>query len=510
MKVKTLIITVGTRQVGWRCSDGIVRSLGADGGASPTHIGQVYTLELEQERGFHEDRQSWSVRHIGEQLYALCEAKQDFSNVELLMDAQLVEQEVKDGLSQVVLWGTDQPEDVSWKFRRSDTLWLAQLIAGRLRQLYPALSVAVWSPVLPANDPVRLCQSVEDYILQDVLHPVPEEARKDFTLLIENKGSVPLIASALEMCAVALSRQCHVKLIMPTEPDPLFAVDNEARSAQSCTHYSYLPIGKYFWPLEKPKIISAWQRGDFGEAQMWLFAHRDRHKPLYDLAGYLALATNGNIKAAIKQIKNQWPITGKKIRGLTTVQEHQDWLSLSENLVDTNQSTHHRYAWIWERMFLFEIELTKKSNSNAFLSFAQTLEALLSLQFDTDDWVKRGYVGQDVSYPPNLWTLIEGWKKKHSIPEDSPWHFCLDQIRVKRNKVAHENMPLTGEEMNKFLSVVSVDSSKSSFNEVTSDTLIEQMRFILRELASPESIIPQDILLRSLYQRGLERLKTEA
>jgi hypothetical protein len=31
--MKTLIITVGTRQVGWWCQDGIARSLVADGSA---------------------------------------------------------------------------------------------------------------------------------------------------------------------------------------------------------------------------------------------------------------------------------------------------------------------------------------------------------------------------------------------------------------------------------------------------------------------------------------------
>lgn len=104
--MKTLIITVGTRQVGWRCTDGIVRSLGADGGASPSHINELYTLELEQERGYHLDDKTWSVRHLGEQLYAVCQLKQTFSAVELLIDDHLIAKEVKDGLTQVVLWGT--------------------------------------------------------------------------------------------------------------------------------------------------------------------------------------------------------------------------------------------------------------------------------------------------------------------------------------------------------------------------------------------------------------------
>jgi len=54
-KVSTLIITVGTRQIGWRCQDGIIRSFGADGNISyPPHINELYQ-ELGIERGKHED-----------------------------------------------------------------------------------------------------------------------------------------------------------------------------------------------------------------------------------------------------------------------------------------------------------------------------------------------------------------------------------------------------------------------------------------------------------------------
>ncbi|MFN9401337.1 MAG: hypothetical protein ACK57T_16540 [Dolichospermum sp.] len=42
-QVSTLIITVGTRQIGWRCQDGIIRSFGADGNISyPPHINELY------------------------------------------------------------------------------------------------------------------------------------------------------------------------------------------------------------------------------------------------------------------------------------------------------------------------------------------------------------------------------------------------------------------------------------------------------------------------------------
>ncbi len=41
--MKTLMITVGNRQVGWRCNDGIVRSFGADGSRKdPPHLDELY------------------------------------------------------------------------------------------------------------------------------------------------------------------------------------------------------------------------------------------------------------------------------------------------------------------------------------------------------------------------------------------------------------------------------------------------------------------------------------
>jgi hypothetical protein len=66
----TLIITIGTRQVGWRCKDGIIRSLGLDGDRrNPKHIDALYQ-ELNIDRGYHDPEKKcpWSVRHLGEQL----------------------------------------------------------------------------------------------------------------------------------------------------------------------------------------------------------------------------------------------------------------------------------------------------------------------------------------------------------------------------------------------------------------------------------------------------------
>jgi hypothetical protein len=510
--MKTLIITVGTRQVGWRCRDGIVRSLGADGGASPPHINELYTLELEQEREYHPDHQSWSVRHLSEQFYSLCELKQTYSPVEFLIDDHLIAQEVKNGLTQVVLWGTDQPEDISWNFRRFDTLWLANLMAGKLRQLYPLLQVEVWNPVLAANNPILLCQSVEAYILNEVFDAVPEAERKDFTLLIENKGSVPLIANALEMCAVALSRQCHVKLIVPTEPDPLFIVlDNGYQAVQCSTHCTYLPIGKYFWPLEKPKIISAWQRGDFGEAQLWLSTHRDRYKVLYELAEFLQLASNWEIEKAITQIKSQWFVR-RDVKRRLSVEQRENWQALAESLRLDNKTTAIRFLWAWERVFLYEIAVQQHKYSEAFLRFALVLETILSIQYTAEDWLAKEYLSppegkSPEEYKPTLGGFIIGWRNKYGYDKHHILSKLLNDICELRNQAIHYGTPITAEKIISILHPIETHQNLSLMSEA--DIICLLMQQVLKKMAHPVSKPPQDVLLKSLYTWGLDLLEAE-
>ncbi|MGL4500205.1 MAG: hypothetical protein ACRCU2_14160, partial [Planktothrix sp.] len=103
-RVDTLIITVGTRQVGWRSKDGVVRCFGADGDRGhPPHINQLYQ-ELGIERGFYEPGKtymSWSVRDLGSRYYEQCQEwlGGDFSSVELLLDHQIIADSVRKGLN---------------------------------------------------------------------------------------------------------------------------------------------------------------------------------------------------------------------------------------------------------------------------------------------------------------------------------------------------------------------------------------------------------------------------
>lgn len=141
--MKILIITVGNRQVGWRCEDGVVRCLGVSGSsrdaATPDHVSELYQ-EIEEQQ----PRARYFVRHLGELLCNRCEDLGDFSCVELLLDQKIIEDEVKNGLEEVWLIGTDQPsEGVSEDFRSGDTVWLSRLMSGKISQTWKDLRLKV-------------------------------------------------------------------------------------------------------------------------------------------------------------------------------------------------------------------------------------------------------------------------------------------------------------------------------------------------------------------------------
>ncbi len=205
-RVDTLIITVGTRQVGWRCQDGIIRSFGADGNTGyPPHVQELYQ-ELGSERGRYQEKDkfyAWSTRDLGQRYYELCVHwfDEDFSHVELLLDYKIIEAGVKQGLKHIILWGTDQPTKVSWFYRRLDTLWLAKLMEGKIKSIWQHLRVDVHMPEIEANDSEAIRQELELLILREALDfssPIRDE---QFVLWIQNKGNRPIPHRAMRVWA---------------------------------------------------------------------------------------------------------------------------------------------------------------------------------------------------------------------------------------------------------------------------------------------------------------------
>lgn len=511
--MKTLIITVGTRQVGWRCQDGIVRSLGADGDRGyPPHIDQLYA-EFGHQRGYYGEADKpeyrWAARHLGELIYHHCEQQQDFSAVVLPLDNGIVQAQVQDGLSEVILWGTDQPEGTPWNFRRGDTCWLAKLMASKLQQTYPDLQIQVWNPVVAVNQVAAIQQHLQDFLVAYTLRCLDASMDEPLTLQIQTKGSAPQIANSLEICAAALMRQCTVEQVIPIEPDPLFeVVDPEAKLSQTqmATGFNTVNLGEYFWPVERSRILSAWQRGDFTEARVWLYAHRPQHKPLYDLAEHLALTINWQMDDALKAIKN-W-IGMKAVKNRTSVEQNQTWQTLVNAMCPPGgqQTAQSKYLKIWETRFLISLGLYQANYTLAFIQFAQTLERLLFWRYETEDWIHQGLVippkdkkAYGLKYKASLSDLKTGWLTLSNMAPDQAIYQQLEAINELRNSVIHRSTALTPTELSQQIWPELIDPNP--------ETLSESMVLLLQAILPPDRPMPDRSLLQDLYQWGIEQLQ---
>lgn len=477
--MKTLIVTVGTRQIGWRCQDGIVRCFGADGGRNdPPHTDELYR-ELGIERGVHPEGDGsypWGTRDLGQRYYDHCTEwlGGDFSQVELLIDGQIIAGWARQGLDHIILWGTNQPETVSWHFRRLDTLWLAKLMEGKIKRDFPNIAVDVFDPIVAVNDGKSIRQELEEYILGYALERLDRNPPDRFTLLIENKGAAPVISESLAIYAAGLVRQYEVLIVLPEEPSPFYKTDS---SACPSTIYQSTSLGEYFWPLERLRVISAWERGDFEEATIWLEPHQHSHEALYKLARWLTLAMNGEIDEFLIKIKN-W-MRSNPVRELAGIETIQAWQKKVE------QINSNPYAKTWEFCFLFESLLCRKNYTNAFIVFSQILERLLALRCQ----------GLNLDQP-SFETLINEWSKLERIKSSSNWHKILHAIRRKRNDVIHQGQAIT----EKVLSFLWTDNG---FSIVISDgNFIE----VLKKVCSSSWSIPERTLLGSLSDWGLRSL----
>ncbi|WP_448573892.1 hypothetical protein [Trichothermofontia sp.] len=507
--MKTLIITVGTRQVGWRCRDGVVRSLGADGDRGhPPHVDELYA-EVGQERGYHGDDPKpefrYSVRHLGEILYRQCVQAQDFSPVELILDGVILADQVPQGLRQIILWGTDQPESVPWNFRRGDTLWLAELMAGKIRQDYPQVEVEVWAPQVAVNEVASIRQAIEAFLLNYVKQHFTQDPEAGLTLQVQTKGSVPQVANALEMCAATLLRQCAVEQVVPQEPSPAFEeVGETARQVRSATTFNQINLGEYFWPVERERILSAWERGDFTEAKVWLETHRDRRPALYALADYLALATNWQMEDAFKQLRN-WVATKKGRQLMPTGMHTQVQDYIAQICAPPQKNRINQLLKIWESTFLIWLELKRHHVSIAFIYFSQTLERLLFLRSKLEDWIGEGYIklpedkkSWGKNYKASFGELWRAWQGIAQLEDQAPLIKQFQQINELRNSAVHRGESLTlGDLKSKlFPGIAHADA----------ETIYQAMEELLREVCVADWPIPEQPVLRSLYQWGLDSL----
>lgn len=507
-RADTLIVTVGTRQVGWRCFDGVIRSFGADGNIGyPPHVDELYR-ELKIERGNYQEKDKthpWSARDLGKRYYEHCVdwLGGDFSSVELLLDFKIIEAGVQRGLKHIILWGTDQPENVSWSYRRLDTLWLAKLMEGKIKAMCPRVKIDTHTPVIAANDSEAIRQELEILILSDVLNVFSKTGDEQFVLWIQNKGCVPAIAQGVEICAAALVRQCQVFNVSPEEPDSFFELQpNGFQSACPSQKYKLVPMGEHFWPLERERVISAWKRGDFREAQIWLKPHENRYRLLHQLAGYLAIYTNGQLLDFFQKLQN-WLTE----RDLATIADSEQITKWKENILflQSNEHTQKRdFAKIWEYCFLIDLLLSTGNYTSAFFQFTLTLERLLYIKFKFRNG-KSTILG-DVSQP-DFKELIDAWCQIKKLDENNKWFKLLHRIRMKRNKIVHEAEAATLSQIRSIWTDNGLFPVKmtNDYREI-SNLMLE----VLGKVCEGSWKIPEKPLLRSLYEWGLDVLRIDS
>ncbi|MBD6616398.1 hypothetical protein FNW02_11270 [Komarekiella sp. 'clone 1'] len=497
--VDTLIITVGTRQVGWLCQDGVTRSFGADGNSSyPTHVNELYQ-ELGIERGTYQENDKispWSARDLGKRYYEYCVEwlGGNFSQVELLLDEEIIETGIKQGLKHIILWGTDQPETVSWSFRRLDTIWLAQLMAGKIKSIFPDIRVDVHVPTINANDSNAIRKELELLVLQEALDYFSPSGDKEFVLWIQNKGCVPTVASSVEICAAALVRQCKVFNASPNEPPEFFTkLENNLITANHSQSFKLIPMGEYFWSLERLRIISAWERGDFFEAQLWLKIHQILHPVLYKLTGFLARYSNWESDSDFFRKLGEW-LGSNDVSSLVYSEQIKRWKTQLHKMQSDN------ITQLWESTIIVELCLYRENYTTAFIQFTQLLERLLYLQSQSQNWVVKGLI-LNKNNDPSLAELMQGWCKYNNFNQDSKWSKLLYEVRQKRNKIIHQGEFITSR---KICSIWANNGFPVTFPE-TPEIIKNLMMNVLMEISTPPNC--DQLLMRSLYQWGLNHLK---
>jgi hypothetical protein len=375
-------------------------------------------------------------------------------------------------------------------------------MAGKIKSMFPDVRVDIHAPTISANDNTAIRQKLELLVLQEALAFFSPTGDEEFVLWIQNKGCAPAIASGVEICAAALVRQCQVFNANPDEPEMFFTpLTNGSKTANSSQTFKLIPMGEYFWSLERLRVISAWERGDFSEAQLWLKVHQHRYPSLYKLAGILALYINWETDKFVKLIRD-W-LRSNDVAKLVSNEQIQIW---------QEQLYHIRpYSLIeaWESYFLIELSLLRKNYTSAFMQFAQLIERLLYIQCSEQNWITKGiitprphlaYLGKD--YQAGIAELTEGWRIYHNLSEENKWFKLLNRIRGKRNEIVHSAQPATFGQI-RFIwtdgGLFTVPSSEDP--EIVKALMLD----VLKQISPAVNV--ENLLVPSLYQWGLSLLQ---
>ena len=290
--------------------------------------------------------------------------------------------------------------------------------------------------------------------------------------------------------------------LRPEEPESLFELQpNGFQSACQSKTYKLVPMGELFWPLERERVISAWERGDFREAQIWLKPHENRYRLLYQLAGYLALSTNGQLLEFLQKLQS-W-LTAGDLASIASPEEINNWRETLLCLQSNDRSQERDFAIIWESWFLVDLILSRESYTNAFFQFALTLERILYIKLK---YTKGNNIlirdGSQITFEE----LINAWCQVERFEKNNKWSKLLHKIRTKRNNIVHDAESAT------LSQIWSIWADGGLFTVSITNDHKEISKLMLEVLSKvcEGSWHQEKTLLRSLYEWGLNTLRTDS
>ncbi len=148
--------------------------------------------------------------------------------------------------------------------------------------------------------------------------------------------------------------------------------------------------------------------------------------------------------------------------------------------------------------------LLKQGNyTAAFYRFSQTLERLLYLRCQSEDWLGKGYLG--MGNDSKFQNLIDAWFKARNQQQDSVSKL-FHSIRKCRNKIVHEAIPISQDKL------ISLWNDAGWTLEVADhpETAIKTRWVETMQMVCPRDWrISEKTLVESLYEWGLEILEAE-
>lgn len=505
-RVDVFLMRVGSSQVGWHCQDGIVRSLG-ESASHPADDGEnALRQELDAYSFGIAESDKWSGVNWGERFYRHCTDTLggDFSRVELLTDAALVEDCARHGLKRLILWAIDPQE----------SLWFARLISGKVRQSWHQLiEVNVLTPDVVAGTTQtgdveveslqhRLKTEIFPFALQDA---IDADEPDRFVLAICNFAGDNAFSTALERCAPSLARQCRVLHLYP-HPEAIFETEDSTMADQPAAPYRMTVLGDDNWALDRLRAIAAWRQGWFQEAATRLAAYPNFYGGvLSELARRLTLLSRGETHRFVHD----------RDLGIESWLQHPIFSQLTDpHLVELWREQlaylkKHPCAEAWEATFSMERLLQQGSYTRGFLHFAQILEQLLYLQYKDCDWLAQGLIvdrdrPKSIAtanlYQPGIKQLISAWCKATRQDKNGSVYRLFDRIGNTRNAILHYGGAIPFDDL---LLVWSTTGMPVEFTRPQYIGLMTRMKETLTLACDRNWKIPEPTLGQALSEWGL-------